>query len=97
MSQFRYDVVAQPGGYVIVITPDDQAAFTLQHDAFDAAADLTRKLRFVGVSLDVRGADAARRARRVSKLASRAGWRRPAARVTRALAPATCGHPYLPQ
>ncbi len=64
MSEFRYDVVAQPGGYVIVITPDDRAAFTLQHDAFDAAADLTRKLRFVGISLDVRGADAARRARR---------------------------------
>jgi hypothetical protein len=30
------------------------ARFRPKHDAFDAAAELARKLRFVGASLDVR-------------------------------------------
>ena len=55
MAQFRYDVVAQADGYVIVIAPDASSAFALRQDAFDAAVDLARKLRFVGISLDVRG------------------------------------------
>jgi hypothetical protein len=54
MAQFRYDVVAQEDGYVILITPDASPAFALRQDAFDAAIDLVRKLRFVGISLDVR-------------------------------------------
>jgi hypothetical protein len=62
MAQFRYDVVAQADGYIIVIAPDAGPAFAVRQDAIDAAIDLTRKLRFVGISLDVR-ADANRKER----------------------------------
>jgi hypothetical protein len=54
MHQFRYDIIAHDGGYAIVLTPETAEAFAAKHDAFDAASDLARKLRFVGVSLDVR-------------------------------------------
>jgi len=62
MRQLRYDIITHQGGYAIVLTPDETAAFAAKHDAFDAASDLARKLRFVGVALDVRSADAAKRA-----------------------------------
>ena len=54
MAQFRYDVVAHEDGYVIMIIPDAGSVFALRQDALDAAIDLVRKLRFVGISLDVR-------------------------------------------
>ncbi len=54
MRQLRYDIIPHHDGYAIVLTPDTADAFVTRHDAFDAAADLARKLRFIGMSLDVR-------------------------------------------
>ena len=54
MRQLRYDIIAHHDGYAIVLTPDAADTFVTRHDAFDAAADLARKLRFIGMSLDVR-------------------------------------------
>ena len=54
MHDLRYDVVPHRGGYAIAITPDRAEAFPAKHDAFDAAVELARKLRFVGLSVRVR-------------------------------------------
>ena len=53
MRQLRYDIIAHHDGYAIVLTPDAADTFATRRDAFDAAADLARKLRFIGMSLDV--------------------------------------------
>jgi hypothetical protein len=54
MRELRYDVIPHHNGYAIVITPEHADAFEAKHDAFDAAVDLARKLRFVGISVHVR-------------------------------------------
>jgi hypothetical protein len=59
MRELRYDVVPHRSGFAIVITPDHADAFAAKHDAFDAAIDLARKLRFVGVAVHVRAEHAA--------------------------------------
>ena len=66
MRQLRYDIVAHQGGYAMMITPEEADAFAAKHDAFDAAADLARKLRFVGIALDVRTDEAAARRAKAS-------------------------------
>jgi hypothetical protein len=54
MREIRYDVVPHGSGYAIMITPGHAGAFAAKHDAFDAAIELARKLRFIGVSVHVR-------------------------------------------
>ena len=59
--QLWYDVVAHHDGWAISMTPGRPDAFArrkesfaTKKEAFDAAAELARKLRFVGLSLHVR-------------------------------------------
>ena len=54
MAEFSYDVVPHGGGWVILLSPAEDEAFGTKQAAFDAAADLARKLRFAGHSLSVR-------------------------------------------
>ena len=58
MTQMWYDVVPHDRGWAIVITPARDDAFATKKDAFDAAVQLARKLRFVGYSIQVRMTDA---------------------------------------
>jgi hypothetical protein len=55
MAQLGYDIIAHDGGWAIMLTPGRGDAFPTQKVAFDKAAELTRKLRFVGYPVDVRG------------------------------------------
>jgi len=57
MRQFWYDVVPHQGGWAIVITPSGADSFATRKDAFDAAAEHARKLRFAGYSLVIRVQD----------------------------------------
>jgi len=54
MHELTYDVVPHHGGFAIVVTPDHADAFAAKHEAFDAAVELARKLRFVGIPMHVR-------------------------------------------
>jgi hypothetical protein len=54
MAQLWYDVIAHDDGWAIVITPGRTDAFPTKRDAFDAAVEYARKLRFVGYSVHVR-------------------------------------------
>ncbi|MEA2902963.1 MAG: hypothetical protein QOG83_2796 [Alphaproteobacteria bacterium] len=54
MMQLSYDVVRNNDGWAIVITPSDADAFATRMDAFDAAAEHSRKLRFAGYSMAIR-------------------------------------------
>jgi hypothetical protein len=54
MAQMRYDVIAHEGGWAIVITPEASDAFATKIDAYDAAVEFARKLRFCGYSVQVR-------------------------------------------
>ena len=54
MAQMWYDVVAHEGGWAIVITPEGTDAFATKIDAYDAAVEFARKLRFSGISVQVR-------------------------------------------
>jgi hypothetical protein len=54
MRELRYDVVPYQDGFAIMITPDHADAFAAKHEAFDAAVEITRKLRFVGIPIHVR-------------------------------------------
>jgi hypothetical protein len=54
MRELRYDVVPHHGGFSIMITPAHADTFAAKHEAFDAAIEIARKLRFVGVAVHVR-------------------------------------------
>jgi hypothetical protein len=54
MAQMSYDVIPHGSGWAIVITPDRTDAFATKIDAFNAAVELARKLRFSGLSVQVR-------------------------------------------
>jgi hypothetical protein len=54
MAQMWYDVIAHEGGWAIVITPEGSNAFATKIDAYDAAVEFARKLRFSGYSVQVR-------------------------------------------
>jgi hypothetical protein len=54
MRELSYDVLPHRNGFAIVITPERADAFAAKHEAFDAAIELTRKLRFAGVAMQVR-------------------------------------------
>jgi hypothetical protein len=49
-----YDVVPYDSGWAIVVAPGRNDAFATRKDAFDAAMDWTRKLRFLGYAMHVR-------------------------------------------
>jgi len=54
MAQLSYDVIAHNDGWAIVITPARTDSFPTKKDAFDAAVQYARKLRFAGYSVQVR-------------------------------------------
>jgi len=54
MAQLSYDVIPHGSGWAIVITRDRTDAFATKIDAFNAAVELARKLRFSGCSVQVR-------------------------------------------
>jgi hypothetical protein len=54
MAQMSYDVIPHGSGWAIVITPVRSDAFATKIDAFNAAVELARKLRFSGWSVQVR-------------------------------------------
>jgi len=54
MVELSYDIIRHNNGFAIVITPRNADAFATRQDAFDAAADCTRKLRFAGYSVMIR-------------------------------------------
>jgi hypothetical protein len=54
MAQMSYDVIPHEGGWAIIITPERSNAFATKIEAFDAAVELARKLRFSGYSVQVR-------------------------------------------
>jgi hypothetical protein len=54
MGQMSYDVIPHEGGWAIVITPERSDAFATKIDAYDAAVEFARKLRFSGYSVQVR-------------------------------------------
>jgi hypothetical protein len=54
MRELSYDVVPYQNGFAIMIAPDGAEMFAAKHEAFDAAVELARKLRFVGIALHVR-------------------------------------------
>jgi len=55
MVQFSYDVVPHKGGWAILVTLGKADAFPTKQAAYDAAAELARKLRFAGFSFHVQG------------------------------------------
>jgi Uncharacterized protein conserved in bacteria (DUF2188) len=67
-QQLSYDIIPHDSGWAIVITPSESNAFATKQDAFDAASEHARKLRFAGYSLGirVRGSDARNFGRRQS-------------------------------
>jgi hypothetical protein len=54
MAQLWYDVVSHQNGWAIVITPSRTDSFPNKKAAFDAAMEYSRKLRFLGYSVDLR-------------------------------------------
>jgi len=54
MLRLSYDIIAHNDGWAIIITPTDSDAFATKQDAFDAASEHARKLRFAGYSLGIR-------------------------------------------
>jgi hypothetical protein len=54
MMQLSYDIVPFKSGWAIVITPSHSESFATRRDAFDAAGEHARKLRFAGYSMAVR-------------------------------------------
>jgi hypothetical protein len=54
MAKMSYDVVPHGGGWAIIVTPARNGVFATRIDAFDAAVEFARKLRFVGYSVQVR-------------------------------------------
>ena len=52
--QLSYDVVPYKSGWAIVVAPHHSEAFATRRDAFDAAAEHARKLRFAGYSMSIR-------------------------------------------
>jgi hypothetical protein len=67
-QQLSYDIIPHAGGWAIVITPSQSDAFATKQEAFDAASQHARKLRFAGYSLGirVRGSEAHNLGRRQS-------------------------------
>jgi hypothetical protein len=57
MMQLSYDIVPYKSGWAMVIVPSNADSFATKQDAFDAAAEHTRKLRFAGYSLMIRPAE----------------------------------------
>jgi hypothetical protein len=53
MAQMSYDVIPHEGGWAIIVTPEREP-FATKIDAFDAAVEFARKLRFCGYSVQVR-------------------------------------------
>jgi hypothetical protein len=54
MASMFYDVIPHESGWAIVITPERTDTFATKIDAFNAAVELARKLRFSGLSVQVR-------------------------------------------
>jgi len=54
MVQLAYDIIRHNDGWAIIITPSQSDAFPTKQDAFDAASEHARKLRFAGFSLGIR-------------------------------------------
>jgi hypothetical protein len=54
MRELSYDIVPHQGGWAVAIGPARSLAFATKQEAFDAAVELARKLRFVGLSVRVR-------------------------------------------
>ena len=54
MRELTYDIVPQREGWAIMLAPDRAMAFPTKQAAFDAAVELARKLRFVGIAVNVR-------------------------------------------
>jgi hypothetical protein len=54
MRELSYDIVPHDGGWAIMLAPGRAMAFPTKHAAYDAAVELARKLRFVGIAVQVR-------------------------------------------
>jgi hypothetical protein len=54
MLRLSYDIIAHNNGWAIIITPTESDAFATKQEAFDAASEHARKLRFAGYSLGIR-------------------------------------------
>jgi hypothetical protein len=54
MAHLSYDIVPRNGGWAILMTPAPDENFATRQTAFDAAAELARKLRFTGTTISVR-------------------------------------------
>jgi hypothetical protein len=54
MMELSYDIIRHKSGWAIVITPSQADSFATKQEAFDAAAQHARKLRFAGYSLMIR-------------------------------------------
>ena len=54
MTQMWYDVVPYGSGWAVVVAPGRKESFPTRKDAFDAAMEWTRKLRFIGYQMHVR-------------------------------------------
>ncbi len=54
MRELTYDIVPRDDGWAIVLAPGRAMAFPTKQAAFDAAVELARKMRFVGLSVNVR-------------------------------------------
>jgi hypothetical protein len=54
MTQMWYDVVPYGSGWAVLIAPGRKDSFGTRKDAFDAAMDWARKLRFLGYQMHVR-------------------------------------------
>ena len=52
-TSLSYDIVAHDDGWAIVVTPERTRAFATKIDAYDAAVEFARKLRFVGYTVHV--------------------------------------------
>jgi len=54
MLRLSYDIIAHSNGWAIIITPSDSDSFATKQDAYDAASEHARKLRFAGYALGIR-------------------------------------------
>jgi Uncharacterized protein conserved in bacteria (DUF2188) len=53
MAQMWYDIVPHNGGWAIMITSGQHHTFATKMEAYDAAVEVARKLRFSGYSVHV--------------------------------------------
>ena len=54
IRELCYDIVPHDDGWAIMLAPGRTMSFPTKREAFDAAVELARKLRFVGIAVNVR-------------------------------------------